>query len=63
MSGGKPPAWVKSVKLLQELVFNTRRLFVEDTRGKGLVPWPTGIRDWTLPISGPERAIMELLNA
>jgi hypothetical protein len=62
MSSGKPPAWVKSVKLLQELVFSTRKLFVEDTREKGLVPWPTGIRDWNLPISGPERAIMEILN-
>lgn len=62
MSSGKPPAWVRSVDLSQELVFDTRSLFSEDVREKGLVPWATGIRDWTLPISGPERAIMELLN-
>jgi hypothetical protein len=62
MSSGKPPAWVTSVELPQELVFDTRSLFAEDARGKGLIPWATGIRDWTLSISGPERAIMEMLN-
>ena len=28
----------------------------------GLVELSTGIRDWMLPMSGPERAVMELLN-
>ncbi|MBA3027365.1 MAG: hypothetical protein FP816_00910 [Desulfobacteraceae bacterium] len=62
MSSEKPPAWVRSVKLPQELALDTRSVFVEDAQDLGLVPWATGIRDWTLPISGPERAIMELLN-
>lgn len=62
MSSGKPPAWVTSADLPLELVFDKRSLFDEEAREKGLVPWATGIRDWTLPISGPERAIMEMLN-
>ncbi len=62
MSCGKPPAWVTSIELPQELVFDTRRLFAENAREKGFVQWAAGIRDWTLPISGSERAIMEMLS-
>ncbi len=62
MSSRKPPAWVKAIELEEELVFDTRRLFLENAREVGLTPWPTRIRNWTLPMAGTERAIMELLN-
>ena len=62
MSTRKPPAWVKSATLEPELLFNTRRLFLDSTRNKGLVQLSTGIRDWVLPMSGPERAVIEVLN-
>jgi len=62
MSFRKPPAWVKAIELEQELIFDTRRLFLESAREVGLTPWSTRIRDWTLPMAGKERAIMELLN-
>ena len=62
MSTRKPPAWVKAVSLDQELDFDTRRLFEDEARETGLIPWSTGIRDWTLLMAGPERAVMEILN-
>ena len=57
-----PPAWVKAIELEEELIFDTRHLFLEDTREVGLTSWPTRIRNWTLPMAGPERATMEMLN-
>lgn len=62
MSTRKPPAWVKSFVLVPELNFDTRRLFLDEVRDRGLVQLPSGIRDWMLPISAPERAVMEMLN-
>ena len=62
MSMRRPPAWVKSVALQTELHFDTRRLFSDDTGEMGLVELSTSIRDWALSMSGPERAIMELLS-
>lgn len=62
MSIRKPPAWVKSLALTPGLNFDTRRLFPDEARDTGLVQLPTGIRDWMLPMAGPERAVMELLN-
>ena len=62
MSIRKPPAWLKSIALAPELHFDTRRLFSDEASDLGLVELPTGIRDWMLPMSGPERAILELLN-
>jgi hypothetical protein len=62
MSPRTPPAWVKAVALEEELIFDTRRLFSDEARDVGLTVWPTGIRDWTLPMAGPERAMLELLN-
>jgi len=59
--GRKPPAWVRSMALSEELVLYTRRLFSNDAGELGLAQWATGVRDWTLPISGPERAMMEML--
>lgn len=62
MSVRKPPAWVTSLALKPELNFDTRQLFPDEARDMGLVELSTGIRDWMLPMSGPERAVMELLN-
>ena len=62
MCSRKPPAWVKAIELEEELIFDNRHLFLEDTREVGLTSWPTRIRNWTLPMAGPERAIMEMLN-
>ncbi len=62
MSTRKPPAWLKSVALAPELHFDTRRLFSDGASDLGLVELATGIRDWMLPMSGRERAILELLN-
>ena len=62
MSVRKPPAWVISLALKPELNFDARQLFLDEARDMGLVELSTGIRDWMLPMSGPERAVMELLN-
>ena len=62
MSNRKPPAWLKSIELTPELYFDTRRLFPDEVSDLGLVELPTEIRDWRVPLSGPERAILELLN-
>jgi hypothetical protein len=62
MSTVKPPKWVKDISLPDKMIFDTRHLFADDVRNVGLTQWPTGIRDWTLPMAGPERAIMEMLN-
>ena len=58
----KPPAWVHAVNLVPALVFDTRRLFDEQTAATATVPLTTSIRDWTLPMAGAEMAIMEMLN-
>ena len=62
MSHRKPPAWVKAVALEEALVFDTRCLFSDDVREVGLTKWSTRIRDWALPMAGPERAMMEMLK-
>ncbi|MFZ1985998.1 MAG: type IV toxin-antitoxin system AbiEi family antitoxin domain-containing protein [Desulfatitalea sp.] len=62
MSARKPPAWVRAANLAQVLVFDTRRLFADQARETGVVSLATGIRDWTLPMAGVERAVMEMLN-
>ncbi len=62
MSARKPPAWVRSLDLDPALVFDTRRLFDDQTKTTAVVPLPTSIRDWTLPMAGAEMSIMEMLN-
>ena len=62
VSARKPPAWVRSVSLNTALVFDTRRLFDNQEKTTAMVTLSTGIRDWTLPMAGPEMAIMEMLN-
>ncbi|MDD2368627.1 MAG: type IV toxin-antitoxin system AbiEi family antitoxin domain-containing protein [Sulfuricurvum sp.] len=52
-----PPAWIKHIQLSQTILFYKKPNFGES----GLKKIPSGIRDWELIISTPERAIMEAL--
>lgn len=56
------PGWVTAITIPQTLVFHTQRVFEPATANEGLVNFPTPIRDWTLVISSPERAILEVLS-
>lgn len=53
------PAWVKAVTLTEELHFHTSQLF--DSSVTDVATVPSGVRDWMLHVSTPERAIMEVL--
>lgn len=59
---GKAPAWVKAVSLPEVLQFHTVQLFDASVAEVGVVALPSGVRDWLLQVSGPERAIMEVLH-
>jgi len=52
-------AWVKAVALTEELQFHTSQLF--DSSVTDVATAPSGVRDWVLQVSTPERAIMEVL--
>lgn len=56
------PSWVKAIELPQELLFHGEQLFEPDLKGEGLASGATQVRDWTLTVSAPERAIMEVLS-
>lgn len=56
------PAWVTAIKIPQTLVLHGQRLFETTTVQEGLTNLPTRIRDWTLTVSSPERAILEVLS-
>ncbi len=56
------PSWVEAVKLQQTLVLHKQHLFNPATRTKGLTARETHVRDWTLTVAMPERAIMEVLS-
>jgi len=61
-SGGKKlPSWVNSIELPQEFLLNKKSLFGEDVKKLGFKQTATKIRDWTLKVSAPERAIFEVL--
>lgn len=53
------PAWVKAVALPERLQFHTSQLF--DSSVTDVTTIPSGVRDWEIQISAPERAIMEVL--
>lgn len=53
------PAWVKAVELTEKLQFHTSQLF--DSSVTDIATVPSGVRDWMLQVSIPERAIMEVL--
>ncbi|HEU0187734.1 MAG TPA: type IV toxin-antitoxin system AbiEi family antitoxin domain-containing protein [Gallionellaceae bacterium] len=56
------PAWVKGITLSQELVLHGGELFEPGQEREGLVSSTTQVRDWTLIVSAPERAMMEVLS-
>lgn len=56
------PSWTKGITLPQTLVFHGEQLFDPALASVGLASAITQIRDWTLAISTPERAIMEVLS-
>ena len=56
------PAWVAAVKFPQTLVRHGPRLFEATAEREGLANLPTRVRDWTLTVSSPERAILEVLS-
>jgi hypothetical protein len=58
---GKVPGWVRGVLLDTKLVFHARRLFNDKTMKKGFKTWPSPIKNWPLTLSGPERAMLEML--
>ena len=59
---GKLPGWVGQLQLQPALKLHYTTLFQEPARRTGLAMLETGVRDWQLPVSGPERAIMEVLS-
>jgi hypothetical protein len=59
---GRVPTWVTAVKLPQRCVFHKTRLFNTTADSVGLEPYATHVRGWTLEVSGPERAMMEVLS-
>jgi len=56
------PNWVKTSKLQQDFVLHGQQLFKPAERNKGLTTKETQVRDWTVTVSMPERAIMEVLS-
>lgn len=56
------PAWVSAVSLPQQIVFHRQQLFRPAIQGAGLASVPTRVRDWTLTVAAPERAILEVLS-
>lgn len=57
----KPPAWLNTLALETHWAFHRRQLFAADI-DESWVELPTGIRDWTLRASAPERAVLEVLS-
>lgn len=55
------PSWVRRAGLQAALRLHRERLFAGDAAGQGLKALPSGIRDWKLAASAPERAILEVL--
>jgi hypothetical protein len=56
------PSWVKAIVLSQKLVFHGEQIFAPALKSEGLSSTTTQVRDWTLAVSTPERAIMEVLS-
>jgi hypothetical protein len=56
------PAWASAVEIPQEFVFHRVQLFDPELKEKGLATGATQVRDWTVTVSAPERAIMEVLS-
>jgi hypothetical protein len=56
------PSWATSIVLPQTWVFHGEQLFDSALQREGLTSVPTQVRDWTLEVSAPERAILEVLS-
>ncbi len=56
----KFPSWVNSLILRQKFILH-KSLFDEEAQEFGFKQSTTKIRDWTLTVSAPERAILEAL--
>jgi Transcriptional regulator, AbiEi antitoxin, Type IV TA system/Transcriptional regulator, AbiEi antitoxin N-terminal domain len=56
------PAWTTAIRLREHLTFHREHLFDESLRAVGLEQAQTRVRDWTLTVSGLERAMMEVLS-
>lgn len=56
------PSWATAIVLPQTLVFHGEQLFDPVLKSVGLASATTQVRDWTLAVSAPERAIMEVLS-
>lgn len=57
----KLPSWVNSINIGQEFVLNNKSLFSKEVKELGFKQSETKVRDWTLKVSAPERAILEVL--
>ncbi|WP_235615349.1 type IV toxin-antitoxin system AbiEi family antitoxin domain-containing protein [Candidatus Thiodiazotropha endoloripes] len=57
----RPPSWVEQVSLNVALSFHHRCLFSQEP-AQAWVMLPTKVRDWTIRVSAPERAILEVLS-
>ncbi len=57
----KLPAWINSIKLHQKFLLNKKSLFGDEASEVGFNQSATKIRDWTMKVSSPERAILEVL--
>lgn len=58
----KVPGWATEVRLHPSLRFHYGKLFRESAGELGLTSLKTGVRDWELKRSAPERAILELIS-
>jgi Transcriptional regulator, AbiEi antitoxin, Type IV TA system/Transcriptional regulator, AbiEi antitoxin N-terminal domain len=58
---GTVPAWVKAVAWPEVLQFHTVQLFDDAVNAVGVMAAASGVRDWSLQVASPERAIMEVL--
>lgn len=62
-SNDRLPAWVEGAKLREGRLIPVRKaLFGPGMDNAGLLDWPTRYRDWSIRISGPERAMMEVFG-
>lgn len=57
------PGWVEGARLQEGGITAVRKgLFEPGMETVGLMDWPTRIRNWSIKISGPERAMLEVLG-
>ena len=62
-SQDRAPKWVAEAQFKPSLRFHYGKLFQDPLGEVGLTSLKTGVRDWTLNVSAPERAMLELINS